>query len=80
MISSFSSCITHYDWSKYRNNCNKKPLKYWIDLNITICEISMDITGFKREEMIDYPNLNYGEVAAFLKEAAESKVQLFIHR
>jgi peroxiredoxin family protein len=40
--------------------------------------MSMDLMGFKREEMIEYPNLTYCGVATFLQEAATSKVQLFI--
>lgn len=45
---------------------------------INICEMSMDLMGFKKEEMIDYPNLNVCGVATFLADASESKVQLFI--
>jgi len=36
------------------------------------------IMGFKREEMIDYPDLKYAGVATFLAEAKNSKVQLFL--
>ncbi|MBW1668581.1 MAG: DsrE/DsrF/DrsH-like family protein, partial [Deltaproteobacteria bacterium] len=39
---------------------------------------SMDLMGFKREEMIDYPNLTFCGVAKFLEEAQSSKIQLFI--
>ena len=49
-----------------------------MDVRIFICEMSMDLMGFKREEMIDYPNLTYCGVAKFLEEAVGSKVQLFI--
>jgi peroxiredoxin family protein len=49
-----------------------------LGVQIYICEMSMDLMGFKREEMIDYPNLNYAGVATFLEEAQNSKVQLFI--
>ena len=49
-----------------------------LDVRIFICEMSMDLMGFKREEMIDYPNLTYCGVAKFLEEAVGSKVQLFI--
>jgi peroxiredoxin family protein len=49
-----------------------------LGVRIFICEMSMDLMGFKREEMIDYPNLTYCGVATFLQEAATSKVQLFI--
>ena len=49
-----------------------------LGVRILICEMSMDLMGFKREEMIDYKNLTYCGVAKFLEEAANSKVQLFI--
>jgi peroxiredoxin family protein len=49
-----------------------------LGVKIFICEMSMDLMGFKREEMIDYEHLTYGGVAGFLAEAANSKVQLFI--
>jgi peroxiredoxin family protein len=49
-----------------------------LEVKITICEMSMDLMGFKREEMIDYPNLSYGGVATFLETAQSSKIQLFI--
>ncbi len=45
---------------------------------INICEMSMDLMGFKRDEMIDYPNMSVCGVATFLADASESKVQLFI--
>jgi len=49
-----------------------------LGVRIVICEMSMDLMGFKREEMIDYQNLEFGGVAKFLEEAGTSKVQLFI--
>jgi peroxiredoxin family protein len=47
-------------------------------VEIVICEMSMDLMGFKMEELIDYPNIALAGVAKFLQEAAESKVTLFI--
>ena len=47
-------------------------------VEIVICEMSMDLMGFKMEELIDYPNISLGGVAKFLQEAGESKVTLFI--
>ena len=47
-------------------------------VDIKICEMSMDLMGFKREEMIEYPNLEYCGVATFLAEAQTSSIQLFI--
>ncbi|MGD8470711.1 MAG: DsrE/DsrF/DrsH-like family protein [Desulfobacterales bacterium] len=49
-----------------------------LGVRIFICEMTMDLMGFKREEMIDYKNLTFCGVAKFLEEAANSKVQLFI--
>ncbi len=49
-----------------------------LGVEIKICEMSMSLMGFKREEMIDYPNLEVCGVATFLANAGESSVQLFI--
>ncbi len=47
-------------------------------VEINVCEMSMDLMGFKKEEIIDYPKLNFCGVATFLANAKESAVQLFI--
>lgn len=47
-------------------------------IEITICEMSMNLMGFKKEEMIDYPNLRYAGATTFVAEANESSTQLFI--
>lgn len=49
-----------------------------LGVEIDICEMSMDLMGFKKEEMIDYSDLKYVGVATFLANAKESAVQLFI--
>lgn len=49
-----------------------------LGVRIFICEMSMDLMGFKREEMIDYQGINYCGVATFLEEASSSRIQLFI--
>jgi peroxiredoxin family protein len=49
-----------------------------LGVQINICEMSMDLMGFKREEMIDYPNLKYCGVATFIADAKDSKIQMFI--
>ncbi len=49
-----------------------------LGVEINICEMSMNLMGFKKEEMIDYPHMNICGVATFLADASESKVQLFI--
>ena len=47
-------------------------------VEIVICEMSMDLMGFKVEKMIDYPNIKLDGVAKFLQEAGNSKATLFI--
>jgi peroxiredoxin family protein len=49
-----------------------------LGIRIFVCEMSMDLMGFKREEMIDYPGLTFCGVAKFLEEAMTSKIQLFL--
>jgi len=49
-----------------------------LEVRIYVCEMSMDLMGFKREEFIDYKGLGFAGVATFLQEAQNSKVQLFI--
>jgi peroxiredoxin family protein len=49
-----------------------------LGVEINICEMSMDLMGFTRDEMIDYPNLHYVGVGSYLADAEESRVQLFI--
>jgi len=49
-----------------------------LGVHINICQMSMDLMGFKKEEMIDYPNLTYCGVGTYLSDAGESRIQLFI--
>ncbi|MDY0274434.1 MAG: DsrE/DsrF/DrsH-like family protein [Desulfomicrobium sp.] len=49
-----------------------------LGVKVYICEMSMNLMGFRREEMIAYPELQYAGVATFLAEAKKSKIQLFI--
>lgn len=49
-----------------------------LGVEINICEMSMNLMGFKKEEMINYPGMNICGVATFLSNAQESKIQLFI--
>jgi len=49
-----------------------------LGVEINVCEMSMDLMGFKREELIDYPKMNICGVGTFLADAEESKIQLFI--
>jgi len=47
-------------------------------VKIYICEMSMNLMGFKKEEMIPYPNLEVCGVATMLAHAKESALQFFI--
>ena len=47
-------------------------------VEIVICEMSMNLMGFEKDEMIDYPNITMAGVAKFLEEAGKSKVTLFV--
>ena len=49
-----------------------------LGVKIYVCEMSMDLMGFKREEMIQYDGLEFCGVAKFLAEAHNSRIQLFI--
>jgi peroxiredoxin family protein len=49
-----------------------------LGIEINICEMSMNLMGFKKEEMIDYPGMTVCGVGTFLSDAQESKIQLFI--
>jgi len=49
-----------------------------LGVRIYVCEMSMDLMGFKQDEMIDYPDIQFVGVAKFLEEAGDSKIQLFI--
>ena len=49
-----------------------------LGIEITVCEMSMGLMGFKKEELIDYPNLRFAGAATFVADAGESSIQLFI--
>jgi len=49
-----------------------------LGIEITVCEMSMDLMGFKKEEFIDYPHLRFAGAATFVADAGESSFQLFI--
>jgi peroxiredoxin family protein len=49
-----------------------------LGVEINICEMSMGLMGFSKDEMIDYPQMNICGVGTFLADAEESKTQLFI--
>lgn len=49
-----------------------------LGVRIHICEMSMNVMGFKPEEMIEYPNLDYVGVATFIKLIGEAKQAFFL--
>jgi peroxiredoxin family protein len=49
-----------------------------LGVKIYVCEMTMDLMGFKREEMIEYKDLSFCGVAKFMEEANNSRIQLFI--
>jgi peroxiredoxin family protein len=49
-----------------------------LGVRIHICEMSMNVMGFKAEEMIDYPSLDYVGVGTFINLISESKQVLFL--
>lgn len=49
-----------------------------LGVKIYVCEMSMDLMGFKREEMIAYKDLTFCGVAKFLEEANNSRITMFI--
>ena len=49
-----------------------------LEVRIYVCEMSMDLMGFKREEFIEYQHMGFAGVATFLQQAQGSKIQLFI--
>ncbi|MHB1767310.1 MAG: DsrE/DsrF/DrsH-like family protein [Phycisphaerae bacterium] len=47
-------------------------------VRIHVCEMSMGVMGFKAEEMMDYPNLDYVGVGTFINLISESKQVIFL--
>lgn len=42
-------------------------------VRITVCNLSMDLMGINREELIEYPQLSFAGVAAFVDMCSQSK-------
>jgi peroxiredoxin family protein len=49
-----------------------------LGVRITICNLSLDLMGIDKEELIDYPNLSFAGVAALVSMASESKQCWFV--
>lgn len=54
----------------------KEAGEYGVEIHI--CEMSMDLMGFKAEEMIDYPHLDYVGAGTFIQLIGESKQAFFL--
>jgi peroxiredoxin family protein len=48
------------------------------NVEINVCEMSMTLMGIRKEELIDYPNLQFCGVASFLKTSSQAGTTLFI--
>lgn len=49
-----------------------------LGIEITVCEMSMNLMGFRKEEFIDYPNLRFAGATTFVADAGESSMQWFV--
>jgi len=49
-----------------------------LGVKISVCEMSMQLMGIRREELIDYPGIEFCGVAKFVEEAATANTTLFI--
>ena len=44
-----------------------------LGVRITVCNLSLDLMGIKREDLIDYPNLKFAGVATLIDMCSHSK-------
>jgi peroxiredoxin family protein len=49
-----------------------------LGVNIHVCTMSMDVMGIKREEIIDYPHLDFVGVGTFVDLFSRSKQTWFM--
>ncbi|HON54861.1 MAG TPA: DsrE/DsrF/DrsH-like family protein [Bacteroidales bacterium] len=49
-----------------------------LGIEFIVCEMSMGLMGFKKEEIIDYPHLTFAGATTFVADACESAAQLFV--
>lgn len=49
-----------------------------LGVRVHVCEMSMDLMGIQREELIDYPDLDVCGVGTFIALARDSRQTLFI--
>ena len=49
-----------------------------LGVKFLVCTMSMELMGFSRDEMIDYPHLDLCGVATFIELTAQAKTTLFV--
>ena len=49
-----------------------------LGVSIRVCEMSMNLMGIRREELMDYPDLDFCGVASFVENTASANTTLFI--
>ena len=49
-----------------------------LGVTIRVCEMSMQLMGIRREELVGYPGIEYCGVATFVDEASSANTTLFI--
>ena len=47
-------------------------------VRITVCNLSLDLMDIERDELIDYPNITFAGVAAFIDLCSQSKQCWFV--
>ncbi|MCB1739598.1 MAG: DsrE/DsrF/DrsH-like family protein, partial [Gammaproteobacteria bacterium] len=48
------------------------------DIDICVCEMSMSLMGIRKDELIDYPDMEFCGVASFVETASKAGTTLFI--
>lgn len=49
-----------------------------LDVQLSVCTMSMDLLGIQSQELIDYPNLSYCGVASYIQTASNSRISMII--
>ena len=49
-----------------------------LGVKLRVCTMSLDLLGLQREELIDYPGLEYCGFASFIESASRSRISMII--
>jgi len=49
-----------------------------LEVEISVCEMSMSLMGIRAEELVDYPEMRFCGVARFVEQSSSSNTTLFI--